>query len=101
MKALTREQVNIFMATAGREKAHYFPIFLTLYQTGVRIGECVGLQWPDLRIDPKVREIEVQRSIDDKTGAVGTTKSSKAQGGGVAFTLHRSLLATHVRHAAP
>jgi integrase len=79
VKSFTREQVNLFMATARREAAHYFPIFLTLYQTGVRIGECVALQWGDLRLDPKVREIDVQRSIDDKTGAIGTTKSGKAR----------------------
>ena len=79
VKAFTREQVNLFMATARREEAHYFPIFLTLYQTGVRIGECVGLQRDDLKLDPKLREIEVQRSIDDKTGAVGTPKNGKAR----------------------
>ena len=79
VKAFTRERVNLFMATARREEMHYFPIFLTLYQTGVRIGECVGLQRDDLKLDPKVRQIEVQRSIDDKTGAVGTPKNGKAR----------------------
>ena len=79
VKALTREQVNLFMETARKVKPHYFPIFLTLYQSGVRIGECVGLQWNDLKLEPKVREVEVQRSIDDKTGEVGTPKNGKAR----------------------
>ena len=79
VKAFSREQVNLFMETARRDEAHYFPIFLTLYQTGVRIGECLGLQWDDLKLDPKVREIEVQRSIDDKSGEVGTPKNGKAR----------------------
>ena len=76
VKAFTREQVNLFMETARKVKPHYFPIFLTLYQSGVRIGECVGLQWNDLKLEPKVREVEVQRSIDDKTGEVGTPKNA-------------------------
>jgi len=79
VRAFTREQVNLFMETARKVKPHYFPIFLTLYQSGVRIGECLGLQWDDLKLDPKVREVEVQRSIDDKTGEAGTPKNGKAR----------------------
>jgi integrase len=39
VKAFTRDQVNLFMSTTRRDAPHFFPIFLTLYQTGVRIGE--------------------------------------------------------------
>src|SRR3989442_12788685 len=67
------------MEMARKAKPRYFPIFLTLYQSGVRIGECVGLQWDDLKLEPKVREVEVKRSIDDKTGEVGTPKNGKAR----------------------
>ena len=67
------------MEMARKAKPRYFPIFLTLYQSGVRIGECLGLQWDDLKLDPKVREVEVRRSIDDKTGEVGTPKNGKAR----------------------
>ena len=30
VRAFTRDQVNLFLNTARREAAHYFPIFLTL-----------------------------------------------------------------------
>ena len=33
------------MEMARKAKPRYYPIFLTLYQSGVRIGECLGLQW--------------------------------------------------------
>jgi len=79
VKPFSGEQVNIFMETARRVAPHYFPILLTLYQSGVRIGECLGLQWDDLTLDPKGREIHVQRSIDNKTGEIGTPKNGTAR----------------------
>jgi len=79
VKAFTREQVNLFFDTARREAAHFFPVFLTLYETGVRIGEGVGLRWDDLDMDPKRRFVKVQRTIDNKTREVGTPKSGKSR----------------------
>jgi len=41
VKAFTREQVNL-LETARRQAPRYFAVFLTLYQTGVRVGRRSG-----------------------------------------------------------
>jgi integrase len=43
----TREEVSIFLATAQRHVARYFPLFLCAARTGLRLGELLALQWGD------------------------------------------------------
>jgi integrase len=98
-KPFTREQVNVFMETARCESPRYLPIFLTLYQTGIRVGEAVGLQDDDLDMDSKRRSINVQRTVDNKTGEVGTPKSGKPRDVDMSLELLDCLRKLKVRKA--
>lgn len=48
MNPFTQEEVSIFLATAQRHAARYFPLFLCAARTGLRLGELLALQWGDL-----------------------------------------------------
>jgi len=54
----------------------YYPIFLTLFTTGMRVGEACGLQWGD--IDFQSRQIKVQRTTTHQT-VHDTTKTHAAR----------------------
>ncbi|SHK77897.1 Site-specific recombinase XerD [Anaerocolumna jejuensis DSM 15929] len=43
------------------EYVHWYPIFVTLLGTGMRIGECIGLRWKD--VDFKHRCISVNHAV--------------------------------------
>lgn len=60
--ALTVEQQNAFLNAiqSSQEYNHWYPLFVTLLGTGMRIGECVGLTWND--VDFKHRCIEVNHA---------------------------------------
>ena len=45
--------------------------------TGLRLGESLGLEWDDLETDKHLAHI--RRTVDDKTGAVGTPKGGKSR----------------------
>src|SRR5215831_12977970 len=57
---LTREEVALLLATARDKLPRYYPLFLCAVRTGLRMGELLALQWPD--IDWQGRFIEVQRN---------------------------------------
>ncbi len=48
--ALTIEQQRIFFRFTQESKAHrqWLPLFITLLETGLRIGEALGLRWEDV-----------------------------------------------------
>jgi len=73
MKRLTfsRETLSLFLETTEREAPEYYPLFLCLARTGLRIGEAIGLQIGDL--DFVNFGIEVQRNI--VKGKIGTPKN--------------------------
>lgn len=48
IKAMTREQRQLFLATAYREAPRYYPLFFVLAGTGMRLGEGLALQSKDL-----------------------------------------------------
>lgn len=50
VKAMTREQLARFFAQADRDRVArpYRPLFLTLARTGMRIGEGLALEWPNV-----------------------------------------------------
>src|SRR5574344_370916 len=60
--ALTVEQQKAFIEAIRSypEYYHWYPLFVTLLGTGMRIGECVGLTWKD--VDFKHRSISVNHS---------------------------------------
>jgi len=72
-------------------------MFLTLYATGMRLGEMLGLQWNDL--DFRRREMRLVRSLDDKTQEDGTPKSGHARTVDMADDLADVLKRLKVRRA--
>jgi integrase len=75
IKAMTREQRQLFLATAQHEIPRLYPLFATLAGTGIRLGEALALRWDDL--DYEAREIRIERAFPDdaKEGEIETPKS--------------------------
>jgi integrase len=71
-KALDREQMAAFLAAV---EPKYYPLFLTMARTGMRISEVCGLNWPDINL--KAREIHIARAIS--RGAESTPKSGHSR----------------------
>ena len=70
---LTREELRLFLETARAHSPAYCPLFLTLARAGMRLGEALALQWPD--IDFHGGFIEVRRNM--RKQRVDTPKSGK------------------------
>lgn len=60
LSPLTREEVADLLDTAKTRMPRYYPLFLCAVRTGMRMGELLALQWPD--IDWQGRFIEVRRN---------------------------------------
>jgi integrase len=75
IKAMTREQLDHFLAVAKELEPGYHPLLFTMARTGLRLGEAFGLQWEDL--DLENREIHVRRSVSG--GRVGSTKTGRVR----------------------
>jgi integrase len=91
VKALSREQLGHFLDAARQATPRYYPFFLALARTGLRLGEARALQWGDL--DLTQRAARVARSISDDGKSVDTPKS----GHGRTVDLSRQLVET-LRH---
>lgn len=75
-RELTGEELKAFFTLC--EKSRYYPTFQFLLETGVRVGECAGLEWRD--IDRRKRIIHIRRTMTkDKNGnvIVGTSAKTK------------------------
>ena len=72
---LTAEELEIYLDTCKQNYPDYYPMFLTLARTGMRLGEALGLQWGD--IDFTGRFIEVRRAWVQRR--VTTPKSGKTR----------------------
>ena len=61
--ALTLEQQKAFIDEVkySPEYNHWYPLFVTLLGTGMRVGECIGIRWKD--IDFKNRSISVNHAV--------------------------------------
>jgi integrase len=70
-----RDELAIFLTTMRERFPIYYPFFLTLARTGMRLGETLALQWDD--IDFNGRTIEVKRNLVE--GRVGTPKNGKSR----------------------
>jgi integrase len=57
---LTAEETALFMETCRKHYPEHHSLFLTMFRTGVRLGEVLGLRWTDL--DWHGRFIQVSRS---------------------------------------
>jgi len=69
----TAFELNIYLNTCLACFPQYYPFFLLLARTGLRIGEAIALKWGD--IDYLGKFITVRRSITD--GIENTPKSGK------------------------
>lgn len=70
------EEINAFLSAVQED--HYYPLYLTALNTGMRLGELVGLQRD--RVDLKRRVIRVSRTWCNKAGRLkNTTKGKKAR----------------------
>jgi integrase len=72
IKALTKDQRQLFLHTAHRETPRYFPLFFALAGTGMRLGEALALQPEDLDVAGKM--IRISRAFSED-GALDTPKS--------------------------
>jgi integrase len=96
IKAMTREQVALFLATAEREAPLLAALFLLLARTGMRIGEGLGLQWDE--VDYEGRELRVARSFS--RGRIETPKSGIARTVDMSAQLARILRRLHLERKA-
>jgi integrase len=72
IKALTKEQRQLFLATTYKSRPRYYPLFFVLAGTGMRLGEALALQPGD--IDYSSRSIRIDRAFSED-GALDTPKS--------------------------
>src|SRR5262249_16795942 len=70
---LTREEVQLFLATVREKRREHYPIFLTAVRTGMRQGELLALKAGDIDFNSKL--IHVQRNLS--RGSISTTKNGK------------------------
>jgi integrase len=96
IKAMRREQLGHFLATAERLEPRLFSLFFTLARTGMRIGEGLALQWDD--VDVPAREIRVARGFS--RGRLETPKSGVARTVDMSQQLARVLQRLHIDRKA-
>ncbi|GLI36183.1 tyrosine-type recombinase/integrase [Desulforhabdus amnigena] len=73
VEPLTKEEVGLFLETCKQNRPEYYPLFLTAFRTGMRLGELLGLKWGD--VDWNGKFIRVSRSA--KRGKITPTKTGK------------------------
>src|SRR5262249_13885965 len=73
IQPLTREELSLLLTTLYQHFPAYFPFFLTLARTGIRLGEGLALKWEDL--DFHGGFIEIRRNL--RKGRISTPKSHK------------------------
>ena len=83
--ALSDEQLDIFMnyVKNTEEFIGYYPLFVILFNTGVRVGELAALTWSDIDLSEETIRIEKSLvSVDKNTFgfqyAIGSPKSKKS-----------------------
>ena len=72
---LNAEETVLFLETAQEHYPGYFPLFLTMFRTGVRLGEALALRWSD--VDWNSRYIQVSKSY--RRGIESETKTGKTR----------------------
>lgn len=75
--AMTVEEQKVFLSHA-KESSYYYQYAFVL-QTGIRVGELVGLQWSDIDFENKV--LGISRTVNQIAGEwiAGTPKSKAGQ----------------------
>lgn len=89
-RALTDSEIAIFMKAARGN--HYYNAFRFMLATGVRAGECSGLEWKD--IDLKNGVIHINRTTTkDSTGKLIIGKTTKTKKSRRAIPINREVAA--------
>ncbi|SLM29779.1 Integrase family protein [Desulfamplus magnetovallimortis] len=71
----TQEELKKLLDCLELNHPLYYPMFLTMARTGIRLGECLGLQWKDIDFDD--RFINIQRGFSK--GKIETPKSGQSR----------------------
>jgi len=71
----TQEELKTLLEKLLLGSPRFYPLYLTLARTGMRLGECIGLQWQD--IDFENRFINIQRGFSK--GKIETPKSGQSR----------------------
>jgi integrase len=75
IEIFTSDELDTALGVAERDWPEYYPCFLTLARTGMRLGEVMALKWED--VDWAARVIVVRRS--SRRGRTGITKTGKTR----------------------
>ncbi|MCF8144321.1 MAG: tyrosine-type recombinase/integrase [Deltaproteobacteria bacterium] len=76
IRPLEEDEIVILLDKAKQHRGGlFYPHFLTLLRTGMRVGELIGLKWDD--IDFEKRTIKIQRTVYN--GIVGPTKNRQSR----------------------
>ena len=98
VKAFTRAQLACLLAVAATVERRFYALFLTMARTGMRLGEALGLQWPDL--DFAAREALIARALADDGQRVDTPKSGHGRTVDLSKQLVAVLRRLHVERKA-
>jgi integrase len=61
IQPLTRDESRIVLESTRDRLPEFYPLLLTALRTGLRQGELLGLQWPDIDFDGKF--IAIRRAL--------------------------------------
>jgi integrase len=90
IKAMTRVQRQLFLATALREAPRYYPLLFVLAGTGMRLGEALALQPEDF--DYATKTIRIARAFSED-GTLDTPKSGHGRTLDMSIALADTLMA--------
>jgi integrase len=77
VKAMDGEQLASFLAKTMSDVKHYYPLFLTLARTGLRLGEAAAIEIGDVDLDRGI--IRVNKSYDFKHKTTASTKTGEGR----------------------
>jgi integrase len=75
IKAMDREQRQLFLETAARVAPAWYPLFQFLASTGARLGESLALEWRHVRFDQSKIDLEQAFSEHGEGEKPGTLKT--------------------------
>jgi integrase len=93
-KAMTADQLAIFLGVARQTEPAYYPALALMARTGLRISECLALSWAD--VDLVNRRLTVRRSKNGRPRTIPLTAdmtemlAGMAQGSGLVFSAGRA-----------